>query len=94
MSPLASGHLVYWSSGGALLGPLGPLSPSRALELLKFYGRLALSRQSAGDPAGAYLCARLFWQIRGALLGADDWRRAAAGAPSDPRLARLRTLRR
>jgi len=94
MSPVGSPRLTYWSSAGALFSRSGPLSPVRSLELLIFYGRLALACRRQGDREGACFCAGLFSQLAAALISADDWRRAALGGPPDPAIAPLRALRR
>ena len=71
----------WWSSGGTICGPAGPLTADRALELFRLYGREALARDRNGERAAARLCAQLALTLGQAILASDDWRCAARGLP-------------
>jgi len=72
-------RLAFWASGGAIMTRRGALSPSRALDLFRFFGREAWACRAMGDPVGARHCALRATDVARALLAAEDWRAVTTG---------------
>ena len=77
MSPGRMGGLAYWASGGSVAARRGPVTLSRALELLAFFNNEAEALLSAGDAAAARCCADLALELGCAVAKATSWRRCA-----------------
>ena len=81
MSPHRSGPLAYWHSGGGVESRSGPLSRSRALELLRFYIREAIAALDQGNVAAAIFCTQAALEIASAIAAAGAWRTASVAPP-------------
>ena len=80
MSPERVAGPAYLAIGGEVVSRAGRALPWPPLALLAFYGREALARHAAKDAAGARHCAWMAMDLARAMMGADDWRRAASGS--------------
>jgi hypothetical protein len=87
MSPARMGGLAYWASGGSVAGRRGPVTLSRAVELLGFFNDEAEALLGAGDAAAARCCADLALELGCAVAKAASWRRCAGdlGRPATSR---------
>jgi hypothetical protein len=77
MSPDRMPGPAYWASGGEVRGRGGPLTPARAVEIVRFLDQQAEDSDRFGDLTGAGVCRRVALDLRRAIAAAGDWRRAA-----------------
>jgi hypothetical protein len=87
MSPERMAGRAYWASGGDVIGRCGPISISRAFELLQVFTEEAERQRWAGDPAAGELLSSLALELGAAIARAAVWRRAAG--PIGPATVRV-----
>ncbi len=93
MSPKRLAGPAYRAAAGEVIGRTGRPLPASALRLLQFYGREAEARRQAGESAAARHCAEMAAELAGAIVAANDWRRAAGrGCEADLAMPALRAL--